>query len=290
MELTKKATDGRFPAADLMRYHDSYERPIKQFVRFLDGEDVTMNTIRDYFRQLNGSSLSASTIRVRRQAVKDRVRRQFAYAPIEAREQIETAFKEMDRDPGLKCPTAQPKGVGKEKTIGDAEYIRLVDGCRSQRQRCFIMFLYTTGARVGELAKVELTDCRADGQVVKIRLKGKGSRRASYKEREVFILKSLYDSILETFGGSRYLFETGNGRPYSCTYVSGQIAKITEAVLGRRLSAHKLRHSFATKQVDRHGLTAVSHYLGHSDVNITARFYDHNDLSPADIFGAEGIA
>ncbi len=34
----------------------------------------------------------------------------------------------------------------------------------------------------------------------------------------------------------------------------------------------------------------VSRYLGHSDVAITPRVYDHNSLSPADVLGPEAVA
>ena len=34
----------------------------------------------------------------------------------------------------------------------------------------------------------------------------------------------------------------------------------------------------------------VSRYLGHSDVAITLRVYDHNTLSPADVLGPEAVA
>ena len=280
----------QFRSDDLLIYEDSYKYPIKAFHRFLDGEPVTMDSIRDYFRELNASDLSASTIRVRRQAVKDRVRRKFAHADVTTKNHVETAFREMDRDPDLKCPGAQFNGIGDEKTITENEYIKVLEGCRSERQKLFIQFLFTTGARVSELCNISLADCKSEGKHIVVRLRGKGNARMSYKEREVYISNALYMRIRSEFAGDRYLFETSNGRTYARQYISEQIAKITLHVLGRRISAHKLRHSFATIKVKQHSLKAVSGYLGHSDISITAKYYVHDRLSPADVLGAEAVA
>ena len=282
----------QFCGSDLLEYNDSYRYAIKPFAQFIgtDGA-VTDESIRDYFRHLNTTDLSASTIRVRRQAVKDRVRRKFAYADPEVKEKIETAFREMDRDPDLKCPGAQFHGVGTESVVTEQEFIKVLEGCRSERQKLFIQFLFTTGARVSEMCNVSLADCKSNGKVVTVRLKGKGNRNASYKERFVKITNTMYMRIRAEFAGSTYLMETSGGKRYDRSYVSNQIAKITYATIGRKLSAHKLRHSFATNQIKKHGrLKAVSSYLGHSDISITAKYYDHDELTEADLLGAEAVA
>ena len=279
-----------FRAVELMIYNDSYKYAIKPFAQFLDGDDVSVDGIRDYFRHLNTTDLSASTIRVRRQAVKDRVRRKFAYASPKERDTMETAFREMDRDPDLKCPGTVVSGVGTDKVLSEQEYTTVLMKCRSRRQRLFIEALYTTGARISELTGITRADCKSDGTVVTLRLKGKGNRNASFKERHVFMAQSLYNRIRDEFRGEIYLFETSGGKRYSRSYVSNQISKITMHAIGRRLSAHKLRHSFATHQIKKHGrLKAVSQYLGHSDISITARFYDHDQLSATDVLGADAV-
>ena len=280
----------QFRSDDLLIYEDSYKYPIKAFHRFLDGEPVTMESIADYFRELNDSDLSASTIRVRRQAVKDRVRRKFAHADVTTKNHVETAFREMDRDPDLKCPGAQFHGVGTESVVTEQEYIKVLEGCRSERQKLFIQFLFTTGARVSELCNISLADCKTEGKYIVVRLRGKGNARMSYKERQVFLSHTLFMRIRAEFAGQRYLFETSNNRSYARQYISEQIAKITLHVLGRRISAHKLRHSFATIKVKKYSLKAVSQYLGHSDIAITAKYYVHDQLSAADVLGSEAVA
>ncbi len=50
-------------------------------------------------------------------------------------------------------------------------------------------------------------------------------------------------------------------------------------MLNRDISAHKLRHSFATIKIAKTGkIKAVSEYLGHSSTSITLDMYVHEEL------------
>jgi integrase len=101
----------------------------------------------------------------------------------------------------------------------------------------------------------------------------------------------MYERIRAEFQGEEWLFETAGGKRYSRSYVSNQIAKLTQHVLGRKLSAHKLRHTFVTNKLKETGrVKAVSQYVGHSDVQITLRIYGHDTFSPADVLGPEALA
>jgi len=273
------------------RVSDNYRYHIREFVRFADEleTDELAEAVTTYFRYLNQQSYAASTIRCKRQAVKDRLRREMA-KPIYTDEQravFEYRLRELDRDPETKPPSGGSVS-GAMKTLSATEYQNLLLSARSERQKRFIEFLWTTGTRISEMCGIRVSDLVLEGNVVSIRIRGKGNKRAAYKERVVYITKAMRDRIDETFTGSQYLFETKGGRPYDRSYVSNQIAKLTTHVLGRRLSAHKFRHSFATRKIQETGrYKAVSNYLGHSDVRITLQIYAHDTFSPADVLGAE---
>ena len=291
MDTALQATYGRtsgLRAPELLIYRDSYRYAIKPFARFAGDDEITLETVRAYYRELNNSDLSPSSIRVRRQAVVDRIRRKFAYATPQERDKVEQGLREINRDPDLKCPAQQFSPPGDSKVLSLEEYHQVLASCRSNRQLIFMRILWETGARVSEATGITLADCTVEDKVVTVRLRGKGNRNASYKVREVFIPRGLYDDARSVFAGEEYLLETAGGKRYSRSYVSDQIAKITRKAIGRRLSAHKLRHSFATRTLKSTGrLTAVSRYLGHSDVSITAKYYAHDTLSPADVLGTE---
>jgi integrase/recombinase XerD len=156
------------------------------------------------------------------------------------------------------------------------------------RQAAFIRFLWATGARVSELCGALLETAVHEGDTVRIRIRGKGN-----KERTIRITAVLYQQIRETFpNAARYVFETSTGHRYLESYVSHQIAGLGRRVLSRRISAHVLRHSFATRKVlSLPGkLDALSRYLGHSSVAITMNLYVHTAVDDSELFGLEDDA
>ena len=81
------------------------------------------------------------------------------------------------------------------------------------------------------------------------------------------------------------LFCTSTGKHYTRQYVTNQIKKIGKAILGKKISAHTLRHSFATHKIAETGkIKGVSRYLGHSTSATTLDMYVHEELSPEELF------
>lgn len=119
-----------------------------------------------------------------------------------------------------------------------------------------------------------LDHCEVDRDTVHVRVTGKGN-----KDRRVDIEKALFEGIRTTFGGDTFLFQTRGGKPLLPSYMSYEITKAARRVLGRRISAHSLRHSFATLTI-RNGASvkAVSEYLGHSNAGLTLSMYVHESL------------
>src|SRR6056297_1239590 len=221
---------------------DNYTQHIRHFTRFVreTGGAVDIETIKQYYLWLNTTSYTSGTIRVRRQAVKRRIRDLFGDVSEEQRAFLEVQLTKLDKAQSTKCPGGSSCTLNEDKMLKAGEYEIVLSGCRSSRQKRFIEFLYTTGARVSELCKAKISECTIEGNVVSVRLHGKGNKGMSEKHRTVFITRAMYDRILETFAGSTYLFETGGGKMYSGPYVSNQIRKITKKTIGRALSAHKL--------------------------------------------------
>ena len=61
--------------------------------------------------------------------------------------------------------------------------------------------------------------------------------------------------------------------------MSFEITKAARRVLGRKISAHSLRHSFATLTIrDGASVKAVSEYLGHANVALTLSMHVHESL------------
>jgi integrase len=251
----------------------------KAFDKWRAGRPFAPELLGEYFASLRNAGLSASTINTRRSAVKFALRKMAEADPLNA-DKLERAFSRLDRDPETSRIKMTP-GVHPEKFLSNEEIATLIAKARSERQRCFIEFLVSTGCLVSELAGIKLSDCLDSGRYLRIRVLGKGR-----KQREVFLTHDLFERIRATFGGSSFLFATKSGRAYSRHYISSQIAGLGRAFLdhGASISAHCLRHSAATRLITKTGkIEGVSAYLGHSNISTTLQFYSHRNLSADEI-------
>lgn len=274
------ATNTSYQLQQLSQIKDNYTAQCKHWIKWVMGNNKEINseTIREYFLFLDNAGYKAKSINVMRQAVKKRVRQLFNNADTEFKMKLEHTLKEIDQE--IKKPKVNSETVEIDKVLSKQEYKDILNKCRSNRQRAFIMFLFQTGCRVNELTGITLSDCNDQGEYIKISVTGKGK-----KERAVRIDTDLFNFIQHTFQGKTYLFETGPGKRYQNDYISKQIKKIG-VLIGRKISAHSLRHSFATNMIKTYPekIDSISKYMGHSDISITLNMYHHTQLSNSELF------
>ena len=149
----------------------------------------------------------------------------------------------------------------------------------SERLPLFIEFLMFTGARVSEMINIKLTDCKNQGEYIEVRIHGKGG-----KERKNKVDPELIKRIQNTFKGQVYLFETSGSKQYYREYISNQIKKSAKRVLRKDISAHTLRHVFATTaQKKGWSPKKISVQLGHSSTSTTQDMYCHDQPDYQDV-------
>jgi integrase/recombinase XerD len=148
-----------------------------------------------------------------------------------------------------------------------------------------IELLYATGLRVSELVGLTLNDIQLQSRVLLAR--GKGS-----KERMIPIGAPAAEAVGAWLAGPREkLLKGRRSRDLFVTPRGGRLtrqgfAKLLQrhargAGIGRRISPHKLRHSFATHLLEGGAdLRAVQAMLGHADV-ATTQIYTHVDRTHA---------
>jgi len=142
------------------------------------------------------------------------------------------------------------------------------------RDRAILEFGYATGARVSEIARVELKDVLYDEGLV--RLFGKGS-----KERLVPVGRRAIGAValyaretrpaLDRGRSEGRLFLNARGTPISRVAIWGIIRRSArEAGISKRVTPHTLRHTFATHLLEGGAdLRAVQEMLGHADLGTT---------------------
>jgi integrase len=258
------------------RTRTEYTRDVRQYLVHceLHGEALAEG-LESWKAQLKADGQSVASVNRKLSGVKSVLRAAADKGSPELRREIENAVRTVK---GIRQVRSS---VRAEKMLTPAE-VEKVLAVLSDRGKGFVNFLYATGCGISEALGIRLTDCHANGGVT-IEVTGKGS-----KARQVRVSQALFDQLRSTFNGTIWLFETSKGNPYPRTYVTDMIGRASKRALGRRVSAHGLRHAFATSMIAKTGkLEAVSEYLGHADPAVTMRFYTHQSLTDADL-GVKG--
>ena len=150
---------------------------------------------------------------------------------------------------------------------------------RGARDAAMLETLYATGLRVSELVKLRLRDLNFDAGYLMTFGKGRKERLVPVGESALAAVRSYIESARAVFSGPRAvdsLFLTHHGGPMTRQgfwKLLGRYAVV--AAIRKRISPHKLRHSFATHLVERGAdLRAVQAMLGHADIG-TTEIYTH---------------
>jgi len=141
---------------------------------------------------------------------------------------------------------------------------------KNKRDFTIIAFLIYTGVRVGELTNIKMDDINLDDNYV--RVKGKGD-----KERFVPIsseLSTIVREYLESHKDNTYLFESNRRKKFSPLTIQLMVKKYArKADIQKKITPHKLRHTFATLALES-GISPVTigELLGHSSLNTTMKY------------------
>lgn len=138
-------------------------------------------------------------------------------------------------------------------------------------------FLYMSGMRVSEMCRIRLEDLVLEAGCYRVKITQKGGSK-----NDPIVRKELIDQVRLVFKGRRFLFETRAGIQYNRKTVSAMIRAEAERLVGKRITAHSLRHAFATHMVQKGeaDIAAISRQLGHSSPSTTLKMYVHSRLSP----------
>ena len=149
------------------------------------------------------------------------------------------------------------------------------------RDRALLEVAYGTGVRVSELVGLAVGDVWYDEALVRVMGKG-GKQRLVPIGRRALGATALYQrEIRPTLDRGRTrgkLFLNARGMPLSRVGAWGVIKRAaSRAGIGKRVTPHTLRHSFATHLLEGGAdLRAVQEMLGHADLS-TTQIYTHVD-------------
>ncbi len=168
--------------------------------------------------------------------------------------------------PGLKKSKKMPVYLTK------TELGKLLDASRKNiRDFTILAFFIQTGLRIDELINLHTKNVDLQDKTIKVHGKGDKERIVPLSQDLVKILKTYLNGRTEG-----YLFMSQKGKPFSPSAIQKMVKRYAqEAHLKKKISPHKLRHTFATLALEA-GVNpfTLKELLGHSSLNTTL-IYTH---------------
>ena len=302
-EVFFRKEEGRFTVGDLdcdskyageklcqvmVEPQDNYQLEAKRFARYMTEHGIAdlREGFTAYAAEL-GSKLHAREISTNYHnkllsAAKNRIR--YALQRLTTKFDLTQKYELEQLLKKIRLKKVKTTAVHNSRILSFDEIRSLVEGTTEEALpggravSLMIEFLSYTAVRVSEMLAIRRSDLTDHQNRFEVRIIGR-----SRKERRVFVDTDLIERIMRHFEGTNWLFEH-SGKPYNRIYVTNQIRLAGVMILSKKISAHTLRHSFAKAAVKAgKSLKAVSSYLGHSSVSITASLYEPDELSDADV-------
>ena len=175
------------------------------------------------------------------------------------------------KSPMRRIHKIKTKTVVKE-VISDESMERMRDAGTEKRDLAILDLLYSTGIRVGELVRLNISDVDLEQRECIVFGKGDKERRVYFDAKAKVHLTEYLASRRD---GNPALFVTLDA-PYTRLKISGVEIRLRQ--LGRRLSLerihpHKFRRTMATRAIDK-GLPIeqVQKILGHAQIDTTMQY------------------
>ena len=255
----------------------AYSSDIEHFLYWLKDlsvSDVNTNTIRLYFSQVQVFEYSKTTITRKIAALRTFYR--FLY-----RERI-VEYNPVD---GIKSPK-KPKKLPSFLNEDEVEQVFALvnpDSPTNARNRAILEVLYACGMRVGELCGLNFGNLNLEENEITVFGKGAKERIVLISDRGKEYLnlyldkfRSSYAKDNEKIAEDTPVFINQAGCRLTTRSVDKLFLQLAEKLqLGKKLSPHVFRHSFATKLLEKGAdLRVVQELLGHASISNT-QIYTH---------------
>ncbi len=155
--------------------------------------------------------------------------------------------------------------------LAESDVHRLIDSTASRRLATMMMLAYGAGLRASEVCRLQVGDIDSKRGVIRVR-QGKGG-----KDRQTVLANQLLEELREWYRRARpgkvWLFPTTTREGHVSTRsLHLAFRSVADGLgLGRRVTFHCLRHSFATHMLERGvDMRVIQVMLGHSSLETTS--------------------
>jgi site-specific recombinase XerD len=152
------------------------------------------------------------------------------------------------------------------------------------KHKAILSLAYSSGMRREEIRNLLITEIDSAGMRIKVRQgKGKKDRYTILSQKALELLRTYY----KQYRPEKYIFEPAGKK--GKRYGSGTLNKIVKnaaerAGIGREISFHTLRHSFATHFLEKGiNIMIIKKLMGHSSIKTTSIYLHIANLDSAKI-------
>jgi site-specific recombinase XerD/ribosomal protein L40E len=183
-----------------------------------------------------------------------------------------------------------------EDLLTEEDVMRLVEACSNPRDKAFIITLYESGARIGEVGSMRIRDVSFEESYARLMLKGKtGARRVIVVAATPYLQTWIQNHPLRNDPDAPLWVNIGTvNRSKAMSYPAlAKILKVAaeRAGLSKKVHPHKLRHSRATFLASKLTEAQMNQVFGWKQGSDMPSIYVHlsgRDLDDA-ILGVYGL-
>jgi len=241
----------------------NYKIDLKDFYKFLGEsgiEKVDYLLLRKYLAVLKEKSLGNASVGRRLSALRSFFKFLTRESYIETNPILMLSSPKLDKHlPQFMTESEAAKLIESAFAKNDADESGL-------RDRAILETFYSSGLRISEVAGLNLEDVDFISGILKIRGKGKKERIVPIGEAALVAIRKYLDQRRKP---NLALFLNKNKKRLTTRGIRGIVAKYIHAMGMRQgVSAHTLRHSFATHLLNRGAdLRTVQELLGHANLS-----------------------
>ena len=178
-------------------------------------------------------------------------------------------FKEVhDRSVHLEflLPERSPEKI--PVIISKQEMLKILNSISNIKHKAMVSLLYSSGMRIGELLDLKISEIDSGRMILTIRQgKGKKDRIVPLAQSILPVLRTYYTE----YKPRNYLFEGPKSSRYSSSSFNAVLKKAAKkAKVEKSISAHTLRHSYATHLLEQGtDVRVIQKLLGHRSIKTT---------------------
>lgn len=236
--------------------------------------DAYVRCVKDFFQETGKEPGEITTEDIEIYLVKLKEEKGYATASLAQSFSVLRHFFDQFMKKPLTIAMKAPKNTRKLPAVLTKEEVKaLIDAAEGARDKAILQTLYC-GLRVSECIALKKEDVELESRKATVR-GGKGNKDRTIRLSNELV-KLIKDTVLERKDASPYIFVKSTGKPLNVRSVQKLVEKYArKAKITKKISPHKLRHSFATHLLESGvDIRYIQTLLGHSDLS-TTQIYTH---------------